>query len=408
MFSCIARNGFLLALSAFFLVSIPVAFAQECGDFDNNGVVSASDTLRHLNFVVGGNVELECPAGLNCWDLDGDNVCSDAEDLNDDNLCTALDCQGAPGEPGSPGADGQPGEQGPPGEKGDAGEPADPAVTDALEARIVELEGMVETLAAKTVCMSATNTDTFFEGCNVHVRSGAGATDAVPNALGNLIVGYDEPKPPLETTCGGVAFADPCSDDGDCTGELCLPAAQSGGCDTGPAGSVCFSDEECDDGGTCVFALGETEKTGSHNLIIGTQHEYTSYAGIVVGERSRIVAPYAAVTGGRRHNVVGEHGSVSGGDANNASGDQASVSGGRGNWARATRSSILGGGFNRTDGTSATVSGGDSNNAAENGSVVSGGVLNIAAERFSSVGGGRLRTTADEFDWIAGTLVEDE
>ena len=402
MLLSIARNGLRVVLTVVFLVPIPVVHAQDCGDFDNNGVVSASDTLRHLNFVVGANVELECPAGLNCWDLDGDNVCSAAEDTNADSLCTALDCQG------SPGADGQPGEQGPPGEKGGAGEPADPAVTDALEARIGELETMVATLAAKTVCMVATNTDTFFEGCNVHVRSGAGATDAEPNALGNLIVGYDEPKPPLGTTCGGGAFGDPCSADGDCTGELCLPAAQGGGCDTGPAGAVCFSDEECDDGGSCVFALGETEKTGSHNLIIGTQHEYTSYAGIVVGERSRIVAPYAAVTGGRRHNVVGEHGSVSGGDGNNASGGQTSVSGGRGNWARATRSSILGGGFNRTDGTSGTVSGGDSNNAAENGSVVSGGVLNIAAERFSSVGGGRLRTTVDEFDWIAGTLIEDE
>jgi hypothetical protein len=391
-----ARNGLVVVLSVAFFVTIPVVHAQDCGDFDNNGVVSASDTLRHLNFVVGADVELNCPAGLNCWDLDGDTLCSAAEDMNGDNVCTALDCQGAPGEPGPPGADGEP------------GEPADPAVTDALEARIGELEAIIATLAAKTVCMTATSTDTFFDGCNVHVRSGAGATDAEPNALGNLIVGYDEPKPPLETTCGGFASGDPCLDDGDCTGELCLPAAQGGGCDTGPVGAVCFADEECDDDGTCVFARGETAKTGSHNLIIGTQHEYTSYAGIVVGERNRIVAPYAAVTGGRRHNVVGEHGAVSGGDGNNASGGQTSVGGGRGNWARATRSSILGGGFNRTDGTSATVSGGDSNNAAENGSVVSGGVLNTAAERFSSVGGGRLRTTVDEFDWIAGSLIEDE
>jgi hypothetical protein len=252
---------------------------------------------------------------------------------------------------------------------------------------------MVAALTMKTACMSATSTDTFFDGCNVHVRSGAGATDATPNGLGNLIVGYNEAKLPLETKCGGTVFGAPCTSDDDCTGEQCLPAAQTGSCDTGPLGAVCFSDAECLDDGTCVFELGETAKTGSHNLVIGTQHEYTSYAGIVSGQRSRIVAPYATITGGRKHNVIGMFGSILGGSLNNASGEQSSVCGGAGNWSRGSRASILGGSLNQAGGTNATVSGGDSN---------------IASERASSVSGGRFRTAAGDFDWVAGTLLEND
>lgn len=35
------------------------------------------------------------PAGLNCWDLDGDQECDiDTEDINEDGVCDAYDCQG--------------------------------------------------------------------------------------------------------------------------------------------------------------------------------------------------------------------------------------------------------------------------------------------------------------------------
>jgi hypothetical protein len=37
------------------------------------------------------------PPGLHCWDLDGDHECSDAEDINDDGVCDAYDCQGVSG-----------------------------------------------------------------------------------------------------------------------------------------------------------------------------------------------------------------------------------------------------------------------------------------------------------------------
>ena len=61
-------------------------------------------------------------------------------------------------------------------------------------------------------------------GANFHVRSGAGATDASPNGRGNLVVGYDEGR-----------------------------------------------------------SSGTARKTGSHNLIVGKGHSYTSHAGVVFG-----------------------------------------------------------------------------------------------------------------------------
>ncbi|NOZ08720.1 MAG: hypothetical protein GXO91_07600 [FCB group bacterium] len=46
--------------------------------------------------------------GLHCWDLNGNNSCQPAEDMNGDQVCNALDCLGPQGEPGPVGGtDGQ-------------------------------------------------------------------------------------------------------------------------------------------------------------------------------------------------------------------------------------------------------------------------------------------------------------
>src|SRR5947207_8187159 len=78
--------------------------------------------------------------------------------------------------------------------------------TAPLLARIATLEGQVAGLQSAltsalgtTPCLHTEGTDVFFDGCNVHVRSGSGRTDgnvssAGPsvNGLGNLIIGYNE------------------------------------------------------------------------------------------------------------------------------------------------------------------------------------------------------------------------
>ncbi|MDH5566467.1 MAG: hypothetical protein OEY15_07360, partial [Myxococcales bacterium] len=103
------------------------------------------------------------------------------------------------------------------------------------------------------------------EGANVHVRSGSGSTDdgcAVDDShcenltgLGNLVVGYNEPD-------------------------------QS------------------------VFPF---LRTGSHNLVIGPEHGYSSFGGFVTGRRNRVSGPLSSISGGISNRAIGTFSSVGGG-----------------------------------------------------------------------------------------------
>jgi hypothetical protein len=121
-----------------------------------------------------------------------------------------------------------------------------------------------------------------FSGINVQVVSGSGTTSGPVNGKGNLIVGYNE------TTFGQT-------------------------------------------------------RTGSHNLVVGDEHEYTSYGGLVAGENNFITGPFASVTGGAHNRASESVASVSGGEGNTASGSGASVSGGGANTASGFVASVSGG-----------------------------------------------------------------
>jgi hypothetical protein len=108
-------------------------------------------------------------------------------------------------------------------------------------------------------CLRREGTEVIFEGCNVHIRSGAGATDAPVNGLGNLIVGYHE------------AFPD-------------------------------------------------DDRTGSDNLVVGPFHSHASYGGLVAGYNNAISGPHASVSGGDANTASGGYASVSGGFGNMAAG----------------------------------------------------------------------------------------
>ncbi len=275
----------------------------------------------------------------------------------------------------------------------------------ALEARIADMEDFVNNTLAG---VSRDGDTIIFSGINVQIDSGAGSTDEIVNGLGNLIVGYNE--------------------------------LRSSGDD----------------------------RTGSHNVIIGKEHNYSSYGGLVVGRSNSTTGPYASVSGGAYSTASGRYSSVSGGRYNVASGAAASVSGGggsssaNGNQAFADYSSILGGyenlaggtemydhsvgiqstvvggrlnkaygsascalgGYdndaggsrgvvvggrqNATSGSYSTVSGGYYNEAAGQGGAVSGGNSNVASGLYSTVSGGYLRTSDGTYNWRAGTLLETQ
>ncbi len=156
-------------------------------------------------------------------------------------------------------------------------------------------------------------------GANLHIRSGEGVTNGADTGVGNVVVGYNEE----------------------------------------PSGGLIAGDRD-----------------GTHNLIVGPQHKYLNFGGLLAGFRNTTSGNYVSVSGGINNTASSLYASVSGGSNNTASGNFASVSGGSNNMASATNSSV------------------------------SGGFGNTASGQWSSVSGGNARTAPGSTDWAAGSLLE--
>jgi hypothetical protein len=161
-----------------------------------------------------------------------------------------------------------------------------------------------------------------FTGANFHIRNGSGSTEG-NTGLGNLVIGYNE----------------------DNEHPITIPAAQ---------------------------------RIGSHNLIIGPLHQFTTSGGLVAGKNNTISGRLSSVSGGRQNTASGDFSSVSGGSDNTASGGSSSVSGGSDNTASVESSSVSGGATNTASGALSSVSGGRDNTADGESSSVSGGRQNTA------------------------------
>ncbi len=216
-------------------------------------------------------------------------------------------------------------------------------------------------------------------GVNLQVVDGSGDTDGATNALGNVLIGYGEGK------C--AQSGDSCSVDGDCPVNVC----SAGFCSVNRI-VPCTTNADCVSNSCTVPDL-----SGSHNLVVGTGHTATSFAGLVAGAGNRVTAPSASVTGGTGNAALGAAAAVCGGFGNTASGPVASVTGGAVNTANGVVSSVSGGVFNVASGLSSSVSGGVNNIASGGQSSVSGGRNNQAGGDFSVVvgGNGNSTTTAD-------------
>jgi len=178
-------------------------------------------------------------------------------------------------------------------------------------------------------------------------------------------------------------------------------------------------------------------QTGSHNLVVGDYHSYTSFGGAVMGEGNAITGPASTVTGGSDNQAAGEETSISGGTGNLTTNEYSWIGGGFGNQSAGYASSVSGGGGGRASGYyasvfggngvvasgTATTAGGGSSNRAEGGyDTVIGGSGNVAAGGFSVVSGGsNNRTNGFKSvvggglghvapgidDWVAGGLFQD-
>ena len=125
---------------------------------------------------------------------------------------------------------------------------------DDLQTTVADLVISTGALTSITDVMEVNSDgDVVFEATNVRIVSGAGSSDATPNGTGNLIIGYDEND-------------------------------------------------------------GMDAKTGSHNLVLGPNHSYQTFGGIVAGSNHAIEGDgYAMAIGGHGNTVSGEHSIAIGG-----------------------------------------------------------------------------------------------
>lgn len=150
-----------------------------------------------------------------------------------------------------------------------------------LEQRVRALEGEVSSLKDQVTSrddeiaelnsllahFSRDGNDILITGANLHITNGLGTTESM-NGSGNLIVGYNE------------------------------------------------------------LRQSQNDRTGSHNIVVGKQHNFSSYGGLVAGDFNHIGGPFASVSGGFSNRALGQSSSVSGGITNTAGASNASVSGG--------------------------------------------------------------------------------
>jgi len=226
-----------------------------------------------------------------------------------------------------------------------------------------------------------------FSGVNLQVVNGIGNTESV-NGAGNLIVGYDEVNSAAKIVCT-IA--------------------------TAPTNGAFLTNETaCLEAGGAVVTR---RKTGSHNLVLGSQNSYSSFAGIVGGRENFITAAYASNISGIANlasgtfavNVAGTGNHATGntsatfaGNSNTASGNNASVSGGTGNIASGTGTTVSGGSGNAASGPQSNVSGGINNESSGPFSHVSGGGNNISSGATSTVSGGSTNDSQSPTSSISG------
>jgi len=274
-----------------------------------------------------------------------------------------------------------------------------------LQARVAELEAKVAALEARLAESTVLQLDDYlvldttditrptarFDGVNLQVVNGAGADSDVPNGLGNIIIGYDQPYTQRE----GDEFDSVCALGTYLDESSCLTA----GYDWAPQ-----------------------HKSGSHNLVVGPGHRYSWLYGIAAGlddtinnEGSTVIGTRfgvaqglrAIVMGGSTNRALGNNSVVLGGWGNLASGPASKVVGGVHNAATDQGATVSGGNYNLASGFNSTVSGGNENIASGPQSVVSGGYKNVAEAQYSVVGGGQERSAQGMSDWVAGSLFQD-
>ena len=158
-----------------------------------------------------------------------------------------------------------------------------------------------------------------FTGVNVQIRNGTGSTAGDGDGTGNLIVGWNE------------------ADDNDA-------------------------------------------RTGSHNVIVGSNHAWEGHSGVAVGMDHALLSDGGASIGGEANTVAAMGSVLIGGQDNHSTGPGAVAIGGTENQMVGELSVTVGGFGNTTQGAFSMVMGGEELTAAEGGEVLQPSRLGPAGE----------------------------
>jgi hypothetical protein len=74
--------------------------------------------------------------------------------------------------------------------------------------------------------------------------------------------------------------------------------------------------------------LSTANRTGSHNVIVGTGHDYVGYGSLLSGVGHIAIGQYSSAIGGLGNSLLGAGATITGGEFNNANGKSSSISGG--------------------------------------------------------------------------------
>ncbi len=130
------------------------------------------------------------------------------------------------------------------------------------------------------------------------------------------------------------------------------------------------------------------EQTGSHDLVLGTNQTFTSYAGIIAGAFNKITGPFASITGGNFSTASGPGPRLAAAKTTSPAGKAARSAAANSTTPAGTRSSVSGGQRNTANALLTWIGGGLENTASIGWSAVSGGFKNTASGFYSSVSGG--------------------
>lgn len=242
-----------------------------------------------------------------------------------------------------------------------------------LKAALTASIALKDTLSVETINGVRT---VRFTGVNLQLVNGTNNTEIV-NGSGNLIVGYDEASTNTKIVC---SLATDVNGNSLTTESNCLAA-----------------------GGTVALR----QKTGSHNLVLGSQNSYSSAGGIVAGSGNFITAPFASNLGGTGNIASGRFAVNIAGTGNHPSGSTAATLAGTNNTASGTNASVSGGSSNIASSVGTTVSGGSRNAASGPQSNVTGGIKNESSGPFSHVSGGGNNVSSGATSTVAGGSAND-